>query len=162
MVYVDLNPIRAGVADTPENSDYTSIQQRIRFWHENTLKKDFVPNGISDQSNYWLCPISSQNDPDGILPMTETEYFDLVDRSGRLIQSDKPGAIDSSLTPILHRFGAKPEEWQDTIKRFEDKFSLVVGLLSSLREFADRLGKKWFTGITAARTSFSAPEPGMT
>lgn len=28
--YVDLNPIRAGMADVPEKADYTSIQQRIR------------------------------------------------------------------------------------------------------------------------------------
>ncbi len=29
MAYVDLNPVRAGIADTPENSDYTSIQERL-------------------------------------------------------------------------------------------------------------------------------------
>ena len=29
MAYVDLNPIRAGMAETPEESDYTSIQQRV-------------------------------------------------------------------------------------------------------------------------------------
>lgn len=29
MAYVDLNPIRAGMAETPEASDYTSIQERL-------------------------------------------------------------------------------------------------------------------------------------
>jgi len=30
MAYVDLNPVRAGITDTPETSDFTSIQERIR------------------------------------------------------------------------------------------------------------------------------------
>jgi REP element-mobilizing transposase RayT len=29
MVYVDLNPVRAGIATTPEESDHTSIQERV-------------------------------------------------------------------------------------------------------------------------------------
>ncbi|MCI0505692.1 MAG: hypothetical protein L0Z73_06225 [Gammaproteobacteria bacterium] len=32
MMYVDLNPIRAGICDTPEQSDFTSIQERLRTY----------------------------------------------------------------------------------------------------------------------------------
>src|SRR5210317_35058 len=30
MAYVDLNPVRAGIADTPEQSDHTSIRERLQ------------------------------------------------------------------------------------------------------------------------------------
>jgi len=29
MAYADLNPVRAGLAETPETLDYTSIQERV-------------------------------------------------------------------------------------------------------------------------------------
>jgi len=31
MAYIDLNPVRAGLADTPEQSEHTSIRERLRF-----------------------------------------------------------------------------------------------------------------------------------
>lgn len=151
MVYVDLNPIRAGVADTPEESDFTSIQLRIHAWQTTPSS---VSATTSEHSPCWLCPISSENNPNGILPMTDAEYFDMVDRSGRLVRAGRKGAIDAELAPILLRIGAKPEVWPDTVSRFEDNFSLVAGQSSSLRNFADRLGRRWFTGVSAARTAF--------
>lgn len=156
MVYVDLNPIRAKLADTPENSDFTSIQRRIH----NRLKKNTaaVPilKSASNTPTCWLCPISSLSDPNGILPMSEDEYIDLVDRSGRLIRKDKHGAMDDALEPILERIRANPKAWKDTVSSFEEKFTTVAGILSNIRKFADRLGKRWFVGVTAAQTAFSS------
>jgi REP element-mobilizing transposase RayT len=192
MVYVDLNPIRAGAAGTPEESDFTSIQERIRAWRKemaaavpsgtntepNVHSRDTIPDnaeGMSycdseqvdgkndsvDNTDFmgeWLCPISGANDRRGILSMTAAEYLDLVDKSGRIIRMDKRGAIESDLRPILLRIGARPQAWEETISGFGERFSLVAGLLSSLRHFANHLGRRWFRGVSAARSAF-APLP---
>jgi hypothetical protein len=61
----------------------------------------------------WLCPIQSDSERRGILQMTRAEYLDLVEKSGRMLRSDKRGAIDADLAPILLRISANPEAWLD-------------------------------------------------
>jgi REP element-mobilizing transposase RayT len=173
MVYVDLNLIRAGVAATPEESDFTSIQERIRAWRKELVAADAVSanreqdieSGAADPvsnptpetlSTCWLCPISSDSQRRGILRMTAAEYFELVDQSGRLTRLDKRGAISAELAPILLRIKANPDEWVETISRFGSKFRLAAGLLSSLRHFADQVGRRWLQGVAAARVAFTS------
>lgn len=163
MVYVDLNPIRAGLAATPEESDFTSIQERIRAWHKETDRSSQsgqipMPEdtaAVPPLFSCWLCPIQSDSQRRGILQMTAAEYFDLADKSGRMLREGKRGAIDPELAPILRRIGANPQAWHDTVSRFGSKFRLAAGLLSNLRSFADQLGRRWFTGVSMARASFS-------
>ena len=195
MVYVDLNPIRAGLAATPEESDFTSIQERIRAWQKETMRAVSIPamrlktctraTSAAARFRRKLPPNSLQNalkmrEPlrrqpfpplamshsirfqrRGILQMTAAEYFDLVDKSGRMMRSDKRGAIDADLAPILLRIGANPEAWLETVSRFGSKFRLAAGLLSNLRNFADRLGRRWLKGVAAARAAFASSPPQL-
>ena len=71
------------------------------------------------------------------------EVFDLVDKSGRMIRSDKWGTIDANLVPILLRMGADPHAWLETISRFGSKFRLAAGRLPNLRNSAHQLGRRW-------------------
>ena len=73
MAYVDLNPIRAEMAKTPETSDYTSIQERIAHPQETTLRP-FEPNEGAAS-----------------LPFTLTDYLELVEWPGREIRCGKRG-----------------------------------------------------------------------
>ncbi len=88
--------------------------------------------------------------------MTAAEYFDLVDKSGRMIRSDKPGVIDADLAPILMRIGARPDAWLETVSCFGSKFRLAAGLIANLRSFAKMLGQRWLTGVAAARVCFAS------
>jgi hypothetical protein len=166
MAYVDLNLIRAGLAATPEESDFTSIQERIRAWQRAQEVTQDVSTGSGDgllpedtagtvPYDDWLCPISSDSRRRGILDMTAAEYFDLVDRTGRMVRSDKRGAIDNDLAPILQRIGARPESWIDTVSRFGTKFHVAAGQVSSLRKFAEKLGARWVKGLVNAQSSFA-------
>jgi hypothetical protein len=160
MVYVDLNPIRAGLAATPEESDYTSIQERIRNWQEYNKTSIAAPAAPIAQSSSnspidsWLSPISSNPQQPGILNIAEAQYFDLVDRSGRLLRLGKRGSITPDLAPILSRIGAKPEAWIDTISHFGSKFRLAAGNRYNLRSFANKIGVHWLFGASAANASF--------
>ncbi len=160
MVYVDLNLVRAGLAATPEDSDFTSIQERIRAWQQANMSS--VP-GQSElairsrsypQVDSWLCPIKSDSRRRGILDISAAEYFDLVDKSGRTLRQNKRGSINPELAPILQRIGAKPESWMNIITNFGSIFRLAAGRPSNLRDFADKIGVRWLFGVSAARAAF--------
>jgi hypothetical protein len=86
--------------------------------------------------------------------MPETQYFDIVDQSGRAIREGKPGFINPDLSPILSRIGAKPEAWIDAISNFGTKFRLAAGRHSNLKKLADKLGVHWLVGIIYAHAVF--------
>ena len=50
MSYIDLNPVRASMASTPETSDYTSIKMRIEHWKSRSKE----PSRSLDPSVYTL------------------------------------------------------------------------------------------------------------
>jgi hypothetical protein len=100
----------------------------------------------------WLCPITSTPQRRGILNISETQYFELVDQSGRILRQNKRGSINPDLAPILSRIGAKPEAWIDTISLFGSKFHVAARRHSNLRNLPIRLG---FIGFP----DFQRPEP---
>ncbi|MCX2781363.1 hypothetical protein OQJ63_16840, partial [Microbulbifer thermotolerans] len=98
--YVDLNPIRAKIADTPETSGYTSIQRRISA----------VQDGKQPQQLFPFAGNPREPMPMG-LPFHVQDYLELVDWSGRCLREDKRGAIDEQLPPILERLQIDPRHW---------------------------------------------------
>ncbi len=124
MTYVDLNPIRAAMAKTPEESDYTSIQERIT-----NNKSDLMPFGDDD------------------IPYSLSLYLELVELTGRAVLETKRGFIPKDLPDILERLNLNPDTWLDELNQFKTSRVTAVGTVSQLKEFCQSVGKKWRTGI---------------
>lgn len=145
MVYVDLNPIRAGVALTPEDSDFTSIQQRIN---------DYI---LHSRTQNDLDPISCKPSPRCVelnkLEITPKEYIELVEWSGRQIREDKIGAIPNNVAGILTRLQIRKTTWPNMMREFNNSFGVAAGADIHLLDFSKRRARKPF-GRKAAKQYF--------
>jgi hypothetical protein len=128
MTYVDLNPIRASLATTPETSDYTSIQERIqpRFCLADAVKTNRELGG-SERLSVPLKPLlpfdgNVTQTHQGGISFHYREYLELVDWTGRAARDDKRGAIPCSTPPILERLNIKATNWLNNSQHFEQRF----------------------------------------
>ena len=131
MAYVDLNPIRAKMAKTPEASEHTSIKRRIVAAQNNQPVKhlaQFVGNPREPM-------------PQG-LPFQLTDYIALVDWTGRAIRADKRGYIPVELPPIIDRIGISPDHWLQLTQAFEAHASTFVGSDAHIESAALQRGYK--------------------
>ena len=150
LAYVDLNPVRAKLAKTPEASDHTSIQQRIA-----KAQAAHSPNHPQQQPTQ-LLPFAGNprlDMPKGLL-FRLTDYLELVDWTGRVIREDKRGAIDAGLPPILERLGIEPKHWLFLTQNFESRFKGLVGSAYRLKQACRALGYQRTPGLKSCKTYF--------
>ena len=135
MTYVDLNPIRAGMAPTPERSYYTAIQRRI-----------------SQAKDHGLMRFADESDGTATIPFPYLDYLELVDWSGRMAAAGKPGAIPGHAPPLLSRLGVEPSRFADFVMIKSKTFASAVGPVEPLRKFAQSLGLKFIRSGTSNLT----------
>ena len=124
MAYVDLNPVRAKMAATPESSDYTSIQQRIKA----------AIKGEQPQALLSFVGDFKQDMPTGI-PFELTVHIALVEATGRCIRDNKRGYIENHQPAILTRLNIRIENWLILTTKFRTCFHGAVGHADALSEF---------------------------
>lgn len=125
MAYVDLNPIRAGKATTPENSAHTSIKRRIKAAKNNQQPRKLMPL-IGNQ------PAATIKG----LPFVLADYLALVEYTGRQLSVDKPGAIPSHCAPLIQRTGLQLDCWGELVNGIETEFSTRISVTITHRKLA--------------------------
>lgn len=134
MSYVDLNPVRAAITQTPEESDFTSIKARI------------------SGNDSHLAPFTDQQVRHSrfVIPVTRREYLNLVDWSGRAIRSGKRGHIADRAPPILERLGIPDQQWSREIRHYGHWYFRAVGSWTALEKYRRHLGCQWLKGAAKA------------
>jgi len=95
-------------------------------------------------------------DPERAIPYTLRDYLELVDWSGRAVVEGKRGSIPEHLPPILERLKMDPTAYIQFIKRADEtRFGNFIGPVDALRALAERFGKAFLKGHTAAAQLFS-------
>jgi hypothetical protein len=153
MVYVDLNPVRAGMAETVLEADFTSAQQRL---FEIARASASRPKKASPEKPR-LLPFSGteRQDRPTALPFNLKDYLDLVDTSGRLAHPGKRGTIPDVQPTLLGVLGIDANEWMPTVTQMQRRFELFIGAPHRLRQVAESRGWHWVRGLTAARRLYA-------
>ena len=150
MAYVDLNPIRAKMAITPETSDHTSIKQRA-----SKAQQVSQPNHPNQQASILMPFVGYPREsmPKG-LPFRLTDYLELVDWSGRILREGKRGAITEHTPPVLQRLNIEPKQWLYLTKNFESPFKGMVGSVFKLKQTCIALGYERTPGLQGCKEFF--------
>ena len=139
LAYVDLNPVRAGIAATPEASEHTSIHRRLTT----------LDNG-SDTS-IGLLPFQQQSiNQRASLPTTDTaipisfyDYLTLLDWTGRQIRNNKRGHIHTNAPDIFKRLNYSPEQWLKSHQSNITWKQRAFGSVERIRSYCDELKRRW-------------------
>lgn len=147
--YVDLNPIRAALAETLETSDYTSVQRRIASFQTNMNSSTPNPSA-THRADDFLSPIAidERNDPlgpqrsrsrkrcsdKGFLAMSEADYLTILDWLARNTVAGKRGATPEDAPKIFERLGIDAAIWSEMVKDFGRSFKNVAGKPTSIEQ----------------------------
>lgn len=143
MVYVDLNPIRASLASTPEDSEYTSIKRRIECKLTRKTSTGILPFKSDTACSNQYC-----------LNLTFTEYVTLLTQTGKAVRDDKAGFIDGEYQASLNQIALSSSQWLKASLEFEQHFSIAVGSVSRIKKFQLTTGRRRLKGVSSARKLF--------
>ncbi len=143
MAYVDLNPIRAKMADSVQSAQYTSIFERIHDKASNLDNKatlSFTPKPLLG-----FIGNEFKQSPKGI-SFSLVDYLTLVEETGKIIRQDKCGYLTKQAFPLLQQLGLKGDDWLQLAQHFGKQYHQAVGSVAELCAFAAHTDKQWISG----------------
>jgi len=176
MAYVDLNPVRAGSAQTLEGASYTSIRARLeeaaaaldaqaqQGEESNAPRRRRATGQAARDASELGARVRKRMVPSGLapfadqvprsaaelgaIPMNFVDYVALLEATGRCARRDgSQGVLDSKATSLLSRLQLDAEHWTRTMASRGLTTRGVLGSVDRLREFARVSGRSRVRGI---------------
>lgn len=167
-IYVDLNPIRAHVARTLQESEHTSARLRI----DSCRRSSAATQGAAEYAarrrtepqprvDEWLAPLelvetgrsgpqpscsSARASDRGFLPLSLENYLLLLDWTGRQVTGGKSGSLPPDVLPILAQLGIESCDWLRLATGFGQLFHRVAGSHATLCREARRRRRHHYRG----------------
>lgn len=131
MVYVDLNPIRAGMAESLQTSAYTSIQSRLSGTGSSLL----MPFN-DDVTGYTVSKI----------PFRLSDYIELAEWRGRQQRPGKTGIISDASPSVLDQLDVDPEGFLIMSGQLLKTFGSAIGSHDAMADHCARNDLKYLRG----------------
>lgn len=179
MAYVDLNPIRAGVSDSLENSDFTSIQERLLHHAKKVKQRNYKQHRlltrrnakhlVGRQTGAKQANLRTLSEIEGhtskALAISPQSYFDLLETTCKALHLAKHPTHRLTNTlgeknKLLYDLGISRESWLKSVTSFHRHYAVAAGSESSLIHFhASRIKSgvsfkhphKWIRGVHSSR-----------
>jgi REP element-mobilizing transposase RayT len=163
-VYIDLNPVAAGIAQAPETSEYTSYKQRVDHVkaqgrtaelpaaQEGSVAGSQAASGLEE--SLWLCPIEDRRGLDSaregmIAGFSLGSYLLLVDYTGRQFRHGK-AAISAELAGVFDRLECTATRWTARLEKLRQGRlfgRFFAGTRAKLQEIAAGLGVRHLVNV---------------
>jgi REP element-mobilizing transposase RayT len=179
MAYVDLNPVRAGMTQCPEQGDHTSIHKRVKSIRSETetgtqnmpSSDPSAASRLTEQASSPhqlrcertlnrlatapLMPFEPTETLAASIPFSFDDYLDLVDTVGRVVHPEKRGSIPEHTPVILERLGMDAEMFIAHADQLLKSFAFAIGAPQRLVELAASKNCSYLRGIARARQLYS-------
>ena len=143
MAYVDLNPIRASIAKSIEESEHTSIKKRVESLTETALQNTVraIAGNVKNRT----------------MVLKLKDYIELVEWTGQAIVYPNKASLPSKLSATLSHLNIQQDSWLGQVQSYGSRYYRFVGSLEQLKAKAQALGQQWLKGVNQAQKLYAKP-----
>ncbi len=140
MAYVDLNPIRAGIAKNLGESQHTSIKKRLKSLSESELQGAIkaIAGNVKNRT----------------MTLKLNDYIELVEWTGKAIIYPDKASLPHHLSSTFSHMNIEQKQWLRQVQSYESRYHRFVGSFEILKAKTKELGQHWLKGITQAERLF--------